>query len=154
MPQNRTSAHQFMVGPQSCYIIRLMSVYRRAQGKSITASTRAIYGGGGRKIKAKLLPLAHYRMTPLNWTFSHWKFSEVLSNPNILLVIFEKTWKFNQEQDFVNKWWSESERTIWNHHELKLKIDNWYQNNINSHKDWSCRRDQILIKWNGNFDRT
>ena len=74
MPQNRTSAHQFMVGPQSCYIIRLMSVYRRAQGKCITASTRAIYGGGGRKIKAKLLPLAqeqeqiNYRITPLNWT--------------------------------------------------------------------------------------
>ena len=53
------TAHQLtnsLVGPQSCYIIiRLMCVYRGAQGKNITASTRSLYGGGGRKIKAKLL---------------------------------------------------------------------------------------------------
>ncbi len=64
------TAHQLtkiiLVGPQSCYIIRLMSVYRRAQGKSITAYTRALYGGGGRKVKATLLPLAHYQMTHSN----------------------------------------------------------------------------------------
>lgn len=76
-----------------------MRVYRGAQGKSTTASTRALYGEGAQS-KSKTASTRALK----NDTFEHspLKFSEEIRIP-IFYWSFSKTLEINQEQNFANK---------------------------------------------------